>query len=92
MTATTVEWQLLVPGRPEPVGVIRRVRCRDERTRFRLVTWAETSEGRTLVGRYETGDKAAEVAWRRYCDEMAGRHEIVSRMHGGRERGGLREA
>lgn len=84
---TTVEWTVHVPGHPEPAAVIRRLKLQGLE-RFRVVTWAPTSQGRELVGYYPTGDAAAEAAWRRYCDDAQTQHERAAVTHGGRERGG----
>ena len=43
------EWVIMRDSRTEPVGVIRRLRFSGQWV-FRVVTWAETSEGRELVG------------------------------------------
>jgi hypothetical protein len=81
-----VEWFLTVPGHPEPVAVIRRLRIAG-RVTFRAVTWAPGSGGRELIGYYPDGDSAAEAVWRRYVEENRTQHEQASRTHGGRERG-----
>lgn len=85
--ALPVEWVLRVPGHPEPVAVIRRLRF-EGRTVFRAVTWAPSSGGRELIGYYRDGDAAAMAAWRRYVEQNRGRHEQASRTHGGAERRG----
>lgn len=82
-----IEWNVLVPGHVEPAAVIRRLTLQGVE-RFRAVTWAPTSSGRELIGYYNTGDEAAAAAWRRYVDESQTQHELASRMHGRRERGG----
>jgi hypothetical protein len=53
------EWIIMRNSQREPVGVIRALRMgpRDELF-YRVVTWAQTSEGRTLVGYYQTLDEA----------------------------------
>jgi len=84
---TGTEWEMRVPGHPEPTHVLRRLKIQGTE-RVRVVTWAPTSEGRTLVGYYPSGDAAAEAAWRHYCDANNARHELASRTHGGVERGG----
>jgi len=84
---TPTEWELRVPGHPEPTHVLRRLKLHGVE-RIRVVTWAPTSDGRELVGYYPTVDDAAVAAWRHYCDASNVRHEVASRMHGGRERGG----
>lgn len=81
------EWELNVPGHPEPAAVIRRLKLQGVE-HFRVVTWAPTSQGRELVGYYPTVDAAAEAAWRHYCDANRSRHELASVTHGSRERGG----
>ena len=43
-----VEWVLTVPGHPEPVAVIRRLKLAG-RVTFRAVTWAPKSGGRELI-------------------------------------------
>ncbi|GAA2754090.1 hypothetical protein GCM10009869_31480 [Amnibacterium kyonggiense] len=83
----SVEFEMRVPGHPEPTHVIRRLKLQGSE-RFRVVTWAPRSEGRELVGYFDSGDAAAEAAWRRYCDAAASQHELASRTHGGAERGG----
>jgi hypothetical protein len=80
------EWTMSVPGQPEPIAVIRRLRF-EGRYVYRAVTWAPTSAGRDLVGYYRTGDGAAVAAWRHYLAQQAARHDRASRTHGGRERG-----
>lgn len=82
-----VEWDLCVPGHPEPTAVIRRLKLQGVE-HFRAVTWAPSSTGRELIGYFRTGDEAAAAAWRRYVDESQTQHELASRLHGGRERGG----
>lgn len=84
--ALATEWTLTVPGEPEPLAVIRRLRI-EGRIVFRAVTWAPTSGGRELIGYYRTGDDAAVGVWRRYVAERSDRHERASRTHGGGERG-----
>jgi len=84
--ATGTEWTMAVPGQPEPIAVIRRLRF-EGRVVFRAVTWAPTSGGRELIGYYRTGDAAAVAVWRRYVDQQADRHERAASTHGGRERG-----
>ena len=50
-----LEWVIMRESKSEPVAVVRVVRMgpRNE-TFYRVVTWAPTSEGRTLVGYYVT--------------------------------------
>lgn len=84
--AAPVEWTITVPGQPEPLAVIRRLRVRG-RAIYRAVTWAPTSAGRELIGYFGTGDDAAVAVWRRYVTEQSNRHERASHTHGGRERG-----
>lgn len=81
-----VEWVLTVPGHPEPVAVIRRLKLAG-RVTFRAVTWAPKSGGRELIGYYPDGDSAATAAWRRYVEQNQQQHERASRTHGGAERG-----
>lgn len=83
----TEEAEFVVPGHPEPVYVIRRLKLQGVE-KFRVVTWAPTSKGRELVGYFNTSDEAAVAAWRKYCVDARGQHELASRTHGGRERGG----
>ncbi|MGN6446015.1 hypothetical protein [Amnibacterium sp.] len=80
------EWTMAVPGQPEPIAVIRRLRF-EGRAVYRAVTWAPTSAGRELIGYYRSGDAAAVAVWRRYVAQQEARHDAASRMHGGRERG-----
>ena len=49
------EWVLMRESKSDPAAVVRVVRMgpRNE-TFYRVVTWAPTSEGRTLVGYYTT--------------------------------------
>jgi hypothetical protein len=82
-----VEWVLTVPGHPEPVAVIRRLKLAG-RVAYRAVTWAPRSAGRELIGYFPDGDSAAVAVWRRYVDENERQHERASRTHGGSERGG----
>lgn len=84
--AAPVEWLLTVPGQPEPLAVIRRLRF-GGRPVYRAVTWAPRSGGRELIGYYPSGDAAAVAVWRRYVAQQAERHEGASRTHGSRERG-----
>lgn len=53
------EWIIMRNSQREPVGVIRALHLgpRNE-LYYRIVTWAPTSEGRTLVGYYPTLDEA----------------------------------
>ena len=81
------EFEMHIPGQPEPSHIIRRLKLRGLE-KFRVVTWAPTSEGRALVGYFDTVDSAAEVAWRAYCDSTAVQHELASKTHGGTERSG----
>lgn len=85
--AAPVEWVLKVPGQPEPIAVVRRLRIEGRRV-FRAVTWAPTSAGRELIGYYRDGDAAAVAVWRRYIALQASRHDEASRTHGGRDRHG----
>ena len=80
--ASPVEWLLKVPGQPEPLAVVRRVRIRG-RHAFRAVTWAPTSAGRELIGYFRDGDEAAVAVWRRYVALHEARHDEASRTHGG---------
>jgi hypothetical protein len=82
-----VEWLLTVPGQPEPLAVIRRLRI-SGRVVFRAVTWAPRSAGRDLIGYYPDGDSAAVAVWRRHVEQSAARHERASRVHGGGDRVG----
>ncbi len=84
--ARPVEWVLTVPGHPEPIAVIRRLKLAGRIT-FRAVTWAPRSAGRELIGYYPDGDTAAMACWRRYVEENRHQHERASRTHGGAERG-----
>jgi hypothetical protein len=84
--ATAVEWLLSVPGQPEPIAVIKRLKF-EGRVVYRAVTWAPTSGGRELIGYYPSGDDAAVAVWRRYVAQHRTRHEAASRTHGGRLRG-----
>lgn len=54
-----VEWIIMRDSTTEPVGVIRVMKLgpRDE-TFFRVVTWAETSEARSLVGYFRSLSEA----------------------------------
>lgn len=73
MTALPVEWELRNGWPVEPLAVIRRIERPNGNLvviRFRAVTWAPTSEGRKLVGYYETGDAAAQAGW----EHFHGRH------------------
>ena len=81
-----VEWFLTVPGQPEPLAVIRRLKIAG-RPVYRAVTWAPRSHGRELIGYFQDGDAAAVAVWRRYVATQAERHEGASRTHGGHERG-----
>ena len=81
------EAEMLVPGHPEPAFVIRRLKLQGME-RWRVVTWAPTSEGRALVGYFDNADDAAVAAWRKFCADANAQHELASRTHGGRERGG----
>ena len=83
---TATEWLVAVPGQPEPIAVIRRLRI-GGRVIYRAVTWAPSSSARELVGYYPNGDEAAVAVWRRYVAAHRTRHEAASRTHGGRERG-----
>lgn len=74
-----------VPGQPEPIAVLRRMRF-EGRWVFRAVSWAPTSAGRELIGYFGSGDAAAEAVWRRYVEQDAVRHDDASRTHGGRGR------
>lgn len=85
--AHAVEWEVVVPGQPEPAALIRRVRIRG-RVCFRAVSYARQPADRRLIGYYPHGDAAAQAAWRHYCDQRATQHQAASRLHGGRERGG----
>jgi hypothetical protein len=76
-----------VPGHPEPAFVIRRLKLQGVE-RWRVVTWAPSSEGRSLVGYFDSSDAAAVACWRKYCADANRQHELASRTHGGRERGG----
>lgn len=76
--ALPVEWVLTVPGQPEPLAVIRRLRVAG-RTVYRAVTWAKRSSGRSLIGYYPDGDAAAVAVWRRYCDQRQQQHDRASR-------------
>lgn len=87
--ATATEWLLRVPGQPEPIAVIRRLRI-EGRAAFRAVTWAPTSAGRELIGYFRSGDAAAEAVWRRYVAQQQVRHDEASRTHGGSGRHGAR--
>jgi hypothetical protein len=84
--ATGTEWTMAVPGQPEPIAVIRRLRF-EGRPVYRAVTWAPTSSGRQLIGYYRSGDAAAVAVWRHYIDQQAEQHDRASRTHGSRERG-----
>ena len=84
--ATATEWLVTIPGQPEPLAVIRRLRIAG-RVVYRAVTWAPTSSGRELIGYYPDGDSAAVAIWRRYVAEHRSRHEAASHTHGSRERG-----
>jgi hypothetical protein len=84
--ATGTEWTMAVPGQPEPIAVIRRLRF-EGRHVYRAVTWAPTSSGRELIGYYRSGDAAAVGVWRHYIDQQAQQHDRASRTHGSRERG-----
>jgi hypothetical protein len=84
--AAGTEWTMQVPGQPEPLAVIRRLRF-GGRPVYRAVTWAPTSAGRELIGYFRSGDDAAVAVWRRYIAEQSTRHDRASRTHGGRERG-----
>lgn len=81
-----VEWFVLVPGRPAPIAVIRRMR-REGDVVFRAVTWAPRSEGRRLIGYYPDGDAAAAAVWKAYVDSRRTQHQKASHTHGGAERG-----
>lgn len=53
------EWILMRDSRREPAAVVRHLQLGPRREWFfRVVTWAETSEGRELVGYYRTLDEA----------------------------------
>jgi hypothetical protein len=53
------EWIIMRNSQREPVGLIRALRMGPRNELFyRVVTWAPTSEGRTLVGYYPTLDEA----------------------------------
>jgi hypothetical protein len=53
------DWIIMRDNQREPVGVIRTLRMGPRNQLFyRVVTWAPTSEGRTLVGYYPTLDEA----------------------------------
>jgi hypothetical protein len=53
------EWILMRDSRREPAAVVRHLQLGPRREwYFRVVTWAETSEGRELVGYYRTLDEA----------------------------------
>ncbi len=55
------EWIIMRDSEREPVGIIKIVRIRhrgEERSFFRVVTWAERSEQRELVGYFRTLDEA----------------------------------
>ena len=84
--ASGTEWTMSVPGQPEPIAVIRRLRF-EGRWVYRAVTWGPTSAGRELIGYYRTGDGAAVAVWRHYLAQRADRHDAASRTHGGHERG-----
>jgi hypothetical protein len=50
-----LEWIIMRESKSEPVAVVRIVRMGPRNVSFyRVVTWAPTSEGRTLVGYYVT--------------------------------------
>lgn len=53
-------------------GVIRMLR-RGAELGYRAVTWAETSEGRQLIGYYRTLRAAAEATHQHYLREHGGR-------------------
>jgi len=80
------EWTMSVPGHPEPIAIIRRLRF-EGRPVYRAVTWAPSSGGRELIGYFRSGDDAAVAVWRRYVAEQSARHDRASRTHGGWERG-----
>lgn len=53
------EWVIMRNSQREPVGVIRALRMGPRNELFyRVVTWALTSQGRTLVGYYQTLEEA----------------------------------
>lgn len=53
------EWIIKRNSQREPVGVIRALRMGPRNELFyRVVTWALTSQGRTLVGYYQTLEEA----------------------------------
>ena len=51
------EWIIMRDSRTEPVGVIRRLLF-NRQVVFRVVTWAETSESRQLVGYFPSLEMA----------------------------------
>jgi hypothetical protein len=64
---------------PDPIAVIRRVESMNgnvPKVRYRVVTWAPTSDDRELIGYYKTGDDAAQAAW----EHRARRHGLC--QHG----------
>jgi hypothetical protein len=83
--AFPVEWEILVPGQPEPIALIRRVRITG-RVCFRAVTWAKESRHRRLIGYYPDGDAAAAAVWSGYVASRRTQHDRASHTHGGRER------
>ncbi len=53
------EWILMRDSRREPAAIVRHLQLGPRREwYFRVVTWAETSEGRELVGYYHTLEEA----------------------------------
>jgi hypothetical protein len=53
------EWILMRDSRREPAAVVRHLQLGPRREwYFRVVTWAETSDGRELVGYYPTLEEA----------------------------------
>jgi hypothetical protein len=60
------EWLMENGWPPDPIAVVRRLEIPNGNhniTRFRVVTWAPTSEGRELIGYYERPEDAAVAAW-----------------------------
>ena len=67
--ARPCEWVLRNNTFEEPYGVIRELRFghgRQQQTWYRLVTWAASSAGRTLIGYSQNPKRLADVAWERH--------------------------
>jgi hypothetical protein len=82
VNAQPTEWVLRQGAAGEPYAVVRRFAFGDPNRPeiwFRIVTWAQRSEGRELIGWCRSLEAAASAAWDHRCAYESWRHHLAAK-------------